>query len=200
MLDFRQRNEYDDMNPEKNVNENIENMFLRAKPARILLAIANQDKPYASNISKEVDATYAHTTSVLSEMEHCGLISFSQEGRVKYIELTDLGNKIAKALRVLLDIFGGVEIFPKFEEVKELQDKITSLSSRMQRIYKEEFSGRKHLSVNESTRISRRLGPYCREVRKMDKINIQDKELRREFDELKKRIEELMLLKDKLKS
>jgi hypothetical protein len=34
----------------------------------------------------------------------------------------------------------------------------------------------------------------------MDKINIQNEELRREFDELKKRIEELMLIKDKLKS
>ena len=188
------------MNPEKNVNENIEKMFLREKPARILLAITKQEHSYASIISKEVDATYAHTTSVLSEMEHYGLISFSQEGRVKYIELTDLGNKISKALRVLLDIFGGVEVVPKVEAVKELQEKITSLRSRVQRIYKEELSGRKNISVNESTRVSRRLGPYCREVRKMDKINIQNEELRREFYKLKKRIEELMLLKDKLKS
>ncbi len=188
------------MNPEKNVSENIEKMLLREKPARILLAIIKQDNPYASIISKEVDATYAHTTSVLSEMEHYGLISFIQEGRVKYIELTDLGNKIAKALVALFDIFERIEVFPKFEEAEEFREKITYLNSRVQRIYKEEFSGRKHLSVNESTRISRRLGPYCREVRKMSEVNIQNEELRREFCELKKRIEELMLLKDKLKS
>ncbi|NYT00954.1 MAG: hypothetical protein GKB99_04455 [Methanocellales archaeon] len=189
------------MNPEKKVNGDIEKMFLRAKPARILLAIAKQDEDsYASIISKEVDATYAHTTSVLSEMEHYGLISFRQEGRVKYIGLTDLGNKIAKSLRVLLDIFDGIEVFPEFEEVKELQEKITSLRSRVEGIYKDELSGRKNLSLSESTRISRRFGPYCRELRKIDKINIQNEELKRDFYKLKKRIEELMLLKDKLKS
>lgn len=188
------------MNPEKNFNENIEKMFLREKPARILLAIAKQDNSYASIISKEVDATYAHTTSVLSEMEHYGLISTNQDGRVKYIGLTDLGKNIAEALRVLIDIFGGVEVIPKDESVKDLQDKIKSLRSRVDRIYKEEFANRRALSLKESTRVSRRLGPYCREVRKMDKINIQNEELRREFDELKKRIEELMFIKDKLKS
>lgn len=200
MLVFRQKNECGDMNPEKNVNENIEKMFLREKPARILLAIAKQDNSYASIISKEVDATYAHTTSVLSEMERYGLISFNQKGRVKYIELTDLGNNINKALRVLIGIFGGVEVIPKVEAVTDLQDKIKSLRSRVDRIYKEEFANRRVLSVKESTRVSRRLGPYCREVRKMDKINIQNEELKREFDELKEWIEELMLLKEKLKS
>ena len=199
MLIFRQRNEDDDMNPEKTVHESIENMFLRAKPARILLAIANQDKPYASTISKEVDTTYAHTTSVLSEMEHYGMISSNQDGRVKYIELTDLGKNIAEALRVLIGIFGGVEVIPKVEGVTGLQEKITSLRSRVERIYKEEFVSKRYLSVKESTRVSRRLGPYCREVRRIDKISIQDEALRREFDELKKRIEELMLLKEKLK-
>ena len=200
MLVFRHKNEYGGMNPEKNFNKSIEKMFLRDKPARILLAIAKQDNPYASVISKEVEATYAHTTSVLSEMEHYGLISLNQKGRVKYIKLTDLGNKIAKNLKVLIEAFEGVEVSPKFEEVIGLREKIANLNSRVQRIYKEEFSGRKHLTLNESTRVSRRLGPYCREVRKMGKLNIQNEELRREFYELKKRIEELMLLKDKLKS
>ena len=187
------------MNPEKTVHESIENMFLREKPARILLAIAAQDKPYASIISKEVDTTYAHTTSVLSEMEHYGLISTNQDGRVKYIELTNLGKNIAEELRVLIGIFGGVEVIPKVEGVTGLQEKITSLRSRVERIYKEEFVSKRSLSVKESTRVSRRLGPYCREVRRIDKISIQDEALRREFDELKKRIEELMLLKEKLK-
>ncbi|MBU2617973.1 MAG: hypothetical protein KKI07_04795 [Euryarchaeota archaeon] len=188
------------MNPEKTVHENIENMFLREKPARILLAIAAHDRPYASIISKEADTTYAHTTNVLSEMEHYGLISFNQDGRVKYIELTDLGKNIAEALRGLIGTFEGVEVIPQVEEITELQEKITFLRSRVERVYKEEFANKRSLSVKESTRASRRLGPYRREVRKMDKINIQDEALRKEFDELKKRIEELMLLKEKLKS
>ncbi len=188
------------MTPKGTVKDSIENMFLREKPASILLAIAKQNKSYASIISKEVDTTYAHTTSVLSEMENYGLISSNQDGRVKYIELTDLGKNIVEALRVLINAFGEVQVHPKAERDTELQEKITSLRSRVERIYKEEFACRKSLSIKESTKVSRRLGPYCREIRKMDKIPIRAESLREEFDELKKRIEELMLLKEKLKS
>lgn len=188
------------MTPKETVKESIENMFLREKPASILLAIAKQNKPYASVISKEVDTTYAHTTSVLSDMEHYGLIFSNQDGRVKYIELTDLGKNVAEALGVLISAFGEVQVIPKVEEDTELQEKITSLRLRVERIYKEEFACRNSLSMTESTKVSRRLGPYCREIRKMDKIPIRAESLRKEFEELKKRIEELMLLKEKLKS
>ncbi|MDI6860038.1 MAG: winged helix DNA-binding protein [Methanocellales archaeon] len=186
------------MNPEKTVHENIENMFLREKPARILLAIAAHDRPYASIISKEADTTYAHTTNVLSEMERYGLISSSQEGRVKYVELTDLGKNIADALKRLIGAFG--EVIPQVEEIPELKEKIAFLRSKVERIYKGDLADKKSLSIKESTRVSRRLGPYCREVRKIGRTSIQDKAIKKEFDELKERIEELMLLKEKLKS
>ncbi|HIH36909.1 MAG TPA: winged helix DNA-binding protein [Methanocellales archaeon] len=200
MIFFYHVNEDKDMTLKETVKESIENMFLREKPASILLAIAKQNKPYASVISKEVDTTYAHTTSVLSEMEHYGLISSNQDGRVKYIELTDLGKNIAEALSVLISAFGDVQIIPEAEGNTELQEKITSLRLRVERIYKEELACRKSLSIKESTKVSRRLGPYCREIRKMDKTPIRAESSRKEFDELKKRIEELMQLKEKLKS
>ncbi|MDI6640598.1 MAG: hypothetical protein QMD78_07230, partial [Methanocellales archaeon] len=114
------------------------------------------------------------------------------------IKLTDLGKNIADALRGLIGTFEGVEVIP--QEITELQEKITFLCSRVERIYKEEFANKRSLSVKESTRVSRRLGPYRREVRKMDRTSIQDKAIKKEFDELKERIEELMLLKEKLKS
>jgi DNA-binding MarR family transcriptional regulator len=61
-------------------------------------------KTYASVISKEIDSTFAHTTRILAKMEQCGLIRFTFEGRIKFVELTEYGEEVETALKEFRNI------------------------------------------------------------------------------------------------
>lgn len=79
--------------------EDAEKLFLQEKPTRALLFIGSTGKTYASVISKEIDSTFAHTTRILSKMEQSGLIRFTFEGRIKFVELTEYGKEVETALK-----------------------------------------------------------------------------------------------------
>lgn len=81
----------------------LEDLFLRDKPARLLLRIKDgEGVKYASVLSREVDCTYSHCVRILQQMEKLGLVKSSRTGRVKKISLTSLGGDIAVALENLL--------------------------------------------------------------------------------------------------
>ena len=78
-------------------------MFLRKKPARLLVHIKRTDKDaYASNLAKKIDCTYAHTVKLLQKMQEHGLVEFNKDGRVKYIKLTESGHSLASDFENLL--------------------------------------------------------------------------------------------------
>jgi DNA-binding PadR family transcriptional regulator len=82
--------------------EYAEQLFLQEKPTLALLAIWSFQKTYASVITKEINSTFAHTTKILTKMEEYGLVQFSVEGRVKYVELTEHGYQVVDALKNLI--------------------------------------------------------------------------------------------------
>jgi len=84
------------------VNTELEELFLRKKPARLLVHINKEETPYASTLAKKIDCTYAHTVKLLTKMQDHGLVSFKKEGRVKYIALTDVGKDLADEFEILL--------------------------------------------------------------------------------------------------
>lgn len=84
--------------------EDAEKLFLQEKPTLAMLFIGSMGKTYASVISKEIDSTFAHTTRILSKMEHSGLIRFTFEGRIKFVELTEYGKEVETALKEFRDI------------------------------------------------------------------------------------------------
>ncbi|MCD5409984.1 MAG: hypothetical protein LRZ87_04405 [Methanocellales archaeon] len=178
--------------------ENPKKLFLQEKPARILQAVAAHERPYISLIAKEVDSTYAHTTNTLSKMERYGLLVFSRGGRTKYIELTSAGRTIVDALEGLNSAFDGTRFTLQEKDVIELSGKIKSLYSKIDAIYKKEFAGKKSLTVEEATRISRRLGPYCREISKIENLVAKAPSLQKDFEALKKRMDELTELRKSL--
>ena len=104
-------------------DENAEKLFLQEKPTLALLFIGSMGKTYASVISKEIDSTFAHTTRILTKMEQCGLIRFTFEGRIKFVELTEYGTEVETALKEFRDIIAkepAVESIDKEEsEVKD---------------------------------------------------------------------------------
>lgn len=77
--------------------KDIFEVFFRAKPANILVALRNDVRNrYGSILAKEVDCTYSHAVKILQEMEKARLVQFEKQGRIKLIRLTDNGNKIAE--------------------------------------------------------------------------------------------------------
>lgn len=82
----------------------LERLLLREKPSRALLAIGEMDQAYAATVAKQIDSTFPHTSSILSQLEECGLIKSRPEGRVRYLELTDRGKKVAHTLKNLIEL------------------------------------------------------------------------------------------------
>ena len=74
----------------------LEDLFLRDKPAKILLAMKTAKGPvYATILSKEANCTYSHTIKILDTLQVMGLVVFDKKGRIKGVKLTDDGWDIA---------------------------------------------------------------------------------------------------------
>lgn len=84
----------------------IEDFFLNKKPVRIMVSLKrpNTDN-YATAISRQVDATYAHTVRVLQQMNDFGLVEFDRKGRKKIVELTSRGDTLAEQFDSVLKEF-----------------------------------------------------------------------------------------------
>lgn len=152
--------------------EYAEQLFLQEKPALALLAIWSLQKTYASVITKEINSTFAHTTKILSKMEEHGLVKFSQEGRVKYVELTDHGHKVVDALKALIialegDLPENYEGNDVTEENTEdpamahidIDEKVNKLYDRINSIYEDTVNN----GADPDT-IKRRIGPFSRDI------------------------------------
>ena len=73
-------------------NKKIFDVFLREKPAMMLVTMLNSTvEVYASTLAKSVDCTYSHVVKILQEMEDAGLVTFEKTGRLKYLKLTKKG-------------------------------------------------------------------------------------------------------------
>lgn len=86
--------------------EEVENLFLQEKPTLALLTIWSLRKTYASVITKQINSTFAHTTKILSKMADMGLVQFTSEGRIKYVELTEYGVDVVTNLRDFITTLG----------------------------------------------------------------------------------------------
>ncbi len=177
-------------------DENAEKLFLQEKPTLALLFIGSMGKTYASVISKEIDSTFAHTTRILAKMEQCGLIRFTFEGRIKFVELTEYGKEVEAALKDFRDIIakkllietmekeksgrnaseeGEGENTPEEDEKEKLKkaeeldphnaemlEKIKKLRSKIESIHEGALEHR-----DSRDTISRKLGPYSRDIKKL---------------------------------
>lgn len=170
--------------------ENAEKLFLQEKPTLALLLIGSMGKTYASVISKEIDSTFAHTTRILAKMEQCGLIRFTFEGRIKFVELTEHGRDVETALKEFRDIIstgfwqaelekGNEDVEENVEKAEDLEieseeikkldplnaevlERIRNLKSKIENIHKDSVE-----KGDSKDMISRKLGPYKRNIKKL---------------------------------
>ncbi len=99
----------------------VGSVFLQEKPVNVLIHLKKENKAlYTAIISKEVDATYAHTLNVLTELEKLKLVSFKESGRIKLVKLTELGEEVAKTL---IDFMGFLELGEIERELDQTYEK-----------------------------------------------------------------------------
>jgi len=87
-------------------SKDIFEVFFRRKPAMILVALRKGNKGsknYGSVLAKEVDCTYSHAVKILQEMESAKLVNFDKQGRIKNINLTENGERIAEYIDKIKD-------------------------------------------------------------------------------------------------
>ena len=145
----------------------LQRLFLREKPVLALLAVGEvePESAYAAMIAKHIDSTFPHTSSILSELEAQGLVKSRPEGRIRYLELTDRGRRIARAL----------------QELSDLLQKPDAMKQRLERL-------RKIASLTEGPgpEAAFRLGPMRRDLAKLKGLG--DAPLRKAAEELDDKI------------
>lgn len=84
----------------------LKSFFLKEKPVLALLSIKNaEDGTYCSEISEEIDSTYAHTVKIISKMKEFDLLETREEGRKKVVTLSTKGKRQAKVFQAVLDLY-----------------------------------------------------------------------------------------------
>ena len=163
--------------------EYAEQLFLQEKPTLALLAISSFKKTYASVITKEISSTFAHTTKILTKMEEHGLVEFTIEGRVKYVELTEHGMNVVDALKNLIIAIGeesgakninasvssdkpsSTSEMSDTSSSQAIQKKIDQLSSKIESIYDTAIE-----NGADKNAISLKLGPFNRDITMIEKM------------------------------
>ena len=144
------------------MNEGLDRIFLREKPTQALLAVGEMNPAYAAKVAKRIDSTFPHTSSIISQLEEHGLIRSRPEGRVRYLELTERGKKIATALKGLSDL------------LREPDAKWTTLEKLKQIVASEVAEGGSAAAL--------RLGPLRRDLARLKETG--DEEIARAAGEL----------------
>jgi len=141
------------------MREPLERLFLREKPVLAILAVGEIEHAYAALVAKRIDSTFPHTSSILGELEAQDLITSRPEGRINYLDLTDRGKSVVKALQELL----------------QLLQKPDAMRQRLERL-------RQIVSLAEGQNAALRLGPLRRDLAKLKSQG--DGSLRRDAREL----------------
>lgn len=86
-------------------NEKLYSAIFREKPVELLIKMLNtKNQIYASVIAKEINCTYSHVVKLLKILEKENLIKFEKQGRLKYLTLTEKGEKLAESLQEAKEI------------------------------------------------------------------------------------------------
>lgn len=102
----------------------VEELFLHAKPVKMLTVLNKDSVQYATQVSKAVDCTYSHTVKVLEQFKDMGLVQFDKKGRIKLIKLTESGQEVAHDFEGLRRKFGKIGSDTKvIEAIKKKQVK-----------------------------------------------------------------------------
>ena len=96
----------------------------------MLLAVAENKRLIVSEIMHHASTTFSHATNLVAELETRGLVTTSSEGRVKYVQATQLGIKAAKAVRAVSNLGESDKVISDIEKLnKRAQQLLGDLES-----------------------------------------------------------------------
>jgi len=70
-------------------------VFFQEKPARIMLILGGTKGPvHIAKLAEGAKCTYAHAFRVVQKLESLGLVKSNEQGRLRLVKLTELGNAV----------------------------------------------------------------------------------------------------------
>lgn len=87
------------------MSKELEYLFMRKKPVKLLISVKMGTGKYVSILAKETDCTYSHTVKLLDMFQEMGLVDFDKSGRIKYVKLTKDGEELAERFEEVLRKF-----------------------------------------------------------------------------------------------
>lgn len=74
----------------------LPNIILKEKQVSILIKLSDKSQHwYISSISKATDTTYVHACNFINVCEKLGLVKSEKHGKIKNIQLTEKGFRVA---------------------------------------------------------------------------------------------------------
>jgi len=93
-------------------------LIFQEKPTKLLLVLKESSKKmFQTEISRKINATFAHTLKILELMEKSGIVKSEKDGKRKFVCLTELGVEVAKEVDTVRRMIELAEIESKTEEV-----------------------------------------------------------------------------------
>lgn len=93
-------------------------LIFQEKPTKLLIVLKeSENKMFQTELSKKINATFAHTLRILDLMEKMGFIKSEKNGKKRFISLTELGAEVAKEVDTIRRLMEMAEIESKIEEI-----------------------------------------------------------------------------------
>lgn len=78
---------------------NVRSLFLKLKPARILLFLKDDSQPwYPSKLARESGCSYVHAVNLLSALRSLGIVGVEKKGKQNLYKLSEKGAYLALSL------------------------------------------------------------------------------------------------------
>jgi predicted transcriptional regulator len=86
------------------MTDSIGTLFFKDKQVKLILTLSNGNKEWhLTELSKEANVTYIHTSKFISKCEAYGLVATEKHGRIKRLYLTEKGKEIVKGITSMME-------------------------------------------------------------------------------------------------
>ena len=80
-------------------------ILLHSKPSKLLVLLLDDTRSwYTSLLARESGQSYVYATNIIKVLKSREILSYTNKGRRKLIKLTEIGEKIAKALEEIIKL------------------------------------------------------------------------------------------------
>jgi len=86
----------------------MEASFADRKMDRAMITVLGSEECFASEVSREIDTTYAHCVKIVSTLVKAGYMEKEAKGRKNILYLTEKGQEIAQKLLETRNIEKGI--------------------------------------------------------------------------------------------